>query len=141
MAHFESEGDVLPMLCPGCCTLEDIPDWPRDSAEHLKIIAGCHRCGFTFPILPGEFRGLTLHAMHSHRCKGPDDGDWNAVGEAIITRMGDLLRDPDGFGTFMDAAFQQPQDDEGYEDDEDQRARRGIRPATRSGPTGKLRLF
>lgn len=55
MAHFESEGGVVPMLCPGCCTIGDIPDWPERDAENgeLTIAVGCHRCGLTFPALPG----------------------------------------------------------------------------------------
>ncbi|MGA8531530.1 MAG: hypothetical protein WB622_17555 [Acidobacteriaceae bacterium] len=140
MAHFASEGDAVPMLCPDCCTLDDIPDWPHDSTEDLKVIAACNRCGFTFPILPGEFRGLTLHALHNHRCKGPDDGNWATVGKKIIARLGELQHDPDKFGEFINAAFQVPQNDWGYEDDKDERARLGIRPATPAGPTGELPL-
>jgi hypothetical protein len=141
MAHFASEGGVVPMLCPGCCTLEDIPDWPRGSAGSLTVIAGCHRCGFTFPILPGQFRGLTLHALCNHRCKGPDDGDWAAVGKMIIARLDDLQHDPGKLGEFIGTAFrQQPQDDWGYQDDEGERARRGITPATPAEPTGELAL-
>jgi hypothetical protein len=128
VANFESEGDVVPMLCPGCCKLDDIPDWAPDPGN-LKILAGCHRCGFTFPILPGDFRGLTLHALLNHRCKGPDDGHWDAVSKAIVGQLDELVRDPDKFGGFIDAAFAQPQGDTwGYEDNSDERERNEIRP-------------
>ena len=111
------------MLCPGCCTIDDIPDWPKRNAEDLKIIIGCHRCGFAFPVLPGEFKGLTLHALHNHRCAGPDDGNWEAVGEAIISRLAELHQDPEKFGAFLKAAWQQPRDDdEDYEASGDQTA-------------------
>jgi len=82
--HFESEGDVVPMLCPGCCTIEDIPDWEDWDADNLQPVIGCHRCGFSFPVLPAQFRGLTLHALHNHRCEGPDRGNWQALGKAIM---------------------------------------------------------
>src|SRR5712691_3540207 len=49
--HFESEGDVVPMLCPGCCTIEDIPDWEDWDADNLQPLVGCHRCGFSFPVV------------------------------------------------------------------------------------------
>jgi len=68
--HFRSEGGVVPMLCPGCCALDDIPDWPDRDASQLKIVVGCYRCGFSFPVLPGEFKPLTLTAMHNHACSG-----------------------------------------------------------------------
>jgi hypothetical protein len=90
--HFESEGDVVPMLCPGCCTIEDTPDWEDWDAGNLQPVAACHRCGFAFPVLPAQFRGLTLHAMHNHRCEGPERGNWEALGKAImdgITGKGD----------------------------------------------------
>jgi hypothetical protein len=104
--HFESEGGVVPMLCPGCCTLDDIPDW---TAKDLKVVVGCHRCGFSFPALPGEFKPMTLTAMRNHCCEGPDNGNWKAVGEAIIAQIGNL---GDGqFGALLESAWQQPQDD------------------------------
>ena len=106
--HYESEGGVVPMLCPGCCTLADIPDWPERDPADLKIVIGCHRCGFTFPALPGEFKSLTLDAMHNHRCEGPDAGDWDAVGKAIIARLGNLQHDPEQLAAFFTAASGQP---------------------------------
>ena len=69
------------MLCPGCCTLDEIPDW---AADDLKIVIGCHRCGFCFPNLPDQFKRLTLNAMHGHRCEAPGEGDWPALGKAIL---------------------------------------------------------
>jgi hypothetical protein len=47
MARFESEGGAVPMLCPGCCTLDDIPDWEDWDTAHPQVIVGCHRCAFT----------------------------------------------------------------------------------------------
>ena len=140
MANFESEGNVVPMLCPGCATLDDIPDWPRDPAEKLtKVIAGCHRCGFTFPILPGPYRGLTLHAILNHRCKGPDDGNWAAAGKAITERYDILIHDTQAWGRFIDAAFAEPHpDDWGYEDNQHERQRHGITPSDE--PTGEMTL-
>lgn len=104
--NYESEGGVVPMLCPGCCTLAGIPDWAERDGADLKIVIGCHRCGFTFPVLPGEFKSLTLEAMHNHRCAGPERGDWDAVGRAILER----LAEPDRLVAFLDAAFGQPAD-------------------------------
>jgi Zn ribbon nucleic-acid-binding protein len=88
--HFESQGRVVPMLCPGCATLDDIPDW---GAKDFHPVIGCHRCGFHFPNLPDKFKKLTLHAIHNHRCEGPEQGDWPALGKAItdgITGKGEL---------------------------------------------------
>jgi hypothetical protein len=88
--RFRSEGDAVPMLCPGCCTIDDIPDWTEDSTGDLRILVGCRRCGFTFPILPGEFKGLTLRAMYNHDCRVPEGawrGDWAALGNAILDGM------------------------------------------------------
>ena len=82
--HFESAGGVVPMLCPGCCTLDDIPDWDDFDAHNFHPVAGCHRCGFTFPVLPAQFKGLTLHALQNHPCEGPERGDWKALGKAIM---------------------------------------------------------
>jgi hypothetical protein len=42
--HFESEGDAVPMPCPGCCTIQDIPDWEDWDADNLQPAVGCHRC-------------------------------------------------------------------------------------------------
>jgi hypothetical protein len=41
------------MLCPGCCTLGDVLGH-NDDPQALAPLAGCARCSFTFPILPGE---------------------------------------------------------------------------------------
>jgi Zn ribbon nucleic-acid-binding protein len=81
LVHFESTGDAVPMLCPGCCTLDDIPDW---NADHFKLVIGCQRCGFYFPNLPDQFKAITLNAMHHHRCEGTEKGNWPALGEAIL---------------------------------------------------------
>jgi hypothetical protein len=106
--HYESEGGVVPMLCPGCCTLADLPDGPQRDAASLKTAVGCHRCGFTFPALPGQFKSLTLDALHNHRCQGPDAGNWDAVGKAIIEELGQLQHDPELLAVFFTAASGQP---------------------------------
>jgi hypothetical protein len=80
--HFESAGDVVPMLCPGCGTLDDIPDWDADS-----LVIGCRRCGFYFPNLPEQFKAITLNAMHHHRCEGTEKGNWPALGDAILNAI------------------------------------------------------
>jgi Zn ribbon nucleic-acid-binding protein len=85
--RFESEGGVMPMLCPGCCTLDDIPDW---DADDFHPVIGCHRCGFHFPNLPGQFKEITLHAMHDHHCEAPEKGDWPALGKAILDAMTEM---------------------------------------------------
>ncbi len=68
----------------------------------------CHRCGFSFPVLPGEFKSVILTAMHNHKCNGPEAGNWQAVGEAIIARIADL--DSDRSGALLGAAWRQPDD-------------------------------
>jgi hypothetical protein len=96
--RFESAGGMVPMLCPGCCTLQDIPGWEHWNADNFQPLVGCHRCGFTFPVLPAQFKGLTLHAMHSHRCeppKGPDRGNWAQLGKAIMDGITGLGEYPD----------------------------------------------
>jgi hypothetical protein len=83
------------MLCPCCCTLEDLhafehaheADAPRVGGPPL---AGCKRCGFIFPALPVEYRQLTLDAMRNHECRGVHDGNWPELGEAITQAIADL---------------------------------------------------
>ncbi len=125
----ESPGGAVPMLCPGCCTLQDIPDWPDHDAADLKTVIGCHRCGFTFPLLPGAFKSLTLDAMHNHRCEGPEAGNWDAVGKAITEQLGELQQhDPDQLATFFRVAFGQP-------DDEPPQQVNGRTQSLRAGPS------
>lgn len=73
-------------LCPGCCTIDDIPPY-EPSVEVITPLVECSRCGFRFPILPGEFSQLTLSAMHRHDCTLSDEGDWSAVGVAIVNAI------------------------------------------------------
>jgi hypothetical protein len=57
------------LLCPGCCTIDDIPQW-KPTAEVVTPLVGCKRCPFMFPILPASFRQLTCDAMRNHECSG-----------------------------------------------------------------------
>ena len=97
--RFESDGNLVPMLCPGCCTIDDIPDWDAlVAAGKFQPLVGCHRCGFTFPMLPEQFKALTLHAMHCHRCEapeGPERGNWHELGKAIIDGMAGIGEYPE----------------------------------------------
>jgi hypothetical protein len=70
-------------LCPGCCTLADIPEF-EPSREVLTPLVECTRCGFRFPILPGDYKQLTLDSMCHHDCTGQQVGDWEALGLAIV---------------------------------------------------------
>ena len=42
------------------------------------------------PVLPVEYRQLTLDAMRNHECRGVHDGNWAGIGEAIIEGIADL---------------------------------------------------
>jgi hypothetical protein len=42
------------------------------------------RCDFRFPILPGEYKRLTFDAMHRHDCYLEQEGNWQALGSAIV---------------------------------------------------------
>jgi hypothetical protein len=37
-----------------------------------------------FPVLPADFRQLTLDAMQNHECKGIHQGNWPDLGQAIV---------------------------------------------------------
>jgi hypothetical protein len=87
MVFHKSASDAVPMICPSCCTLDDIPEWPKSDAGELKLVIGCQRCGFSFPNLPGEFKELTLHALLNHRCEGPERGNWADLGNAILAAI------------------------------------------------------
>lgn len=83
------------VLCPCCCTLEDLLAFERaHEADAPRVggppLANCKRCGFTFPVLPVEYRRLTLDAMRNHECRGTHDGNWAGIGEAIIEGIADL---------------------------------------------------
>jgi hypothetical protein len=71
------------LLCPGCCTISDIPEWVP-TPEVLTPLVACSRCPFTFPVLPGDFRQLTLDAMHNHQCGAMYQGNWPELGQAIV---------------------------------------------------------
>jgi hypothetical protein len=73
-------------ICPECCTTDDIPLY-EPSADVLTPLVECARCGFRFPILPGEFSQLTLDSMHRHDCCLDDEGDWQALGLAIVNAI------------------------------------------------------
>lgn len=74
---------TLANLCPGCCTLDDIPEF-TPSAEVLTPLVECTRCDFRFPVLPAGFKQFTLDALHHHDCSGDWAGDWQAVGQGIV---------------------------------------------------------
>jgi len=81
--HAQSGRAELLLLCPGCCTIDDIPEWtPRP--EVLTPLVTCTRCPFTFPVLPGDFRQLTFDAMRNHECRGTHQGNWPELGQAIV---------------------------------------------------------
>jgi hypothetical protein len=89
-ANYECSDETVPMLCPSCCTLDDIPDPPEQDPGPLGLIVVCERCRFTFPRLPGHAKELTLTAMRNHRCIGPEGGDWANAGDAILARISEL---------------------------------------------------
>lgn len=78
-----SESPAALLLCPGCCTIEDIPQW-QPTAQVATPLVSCKRCAFTFPVLPGNFRQLTYDAMRNHECTGMYKGDWPSVSQAIV---------------------------------------------------------
>jgi hypothetical protein len=71
-------------LCPGCCAIDDIPPF-ESTADVFPPLVECARCGFRFPILPGEFKQLTLDSMRRHDCRLDQEGDWPALGLAIVS--------------------------------------------------------
>jgi hypothetical protein len=81
--HAEVAGPGPLLLCPGCCTIDEIPEW-MPTVEVLTPMVACSRCPFMFPVLPGDFRQLTLDALRNHECKGMHQGDWPELGQAIV---------------------------------------------------------
>ena len=73
-------------LCPGCCAIDDIPRYEPNS-DVLTPLVECARCGFRFPILPGEYKQLTLDSLHRHDCYLEQEGDWQALGLSIVTAI------------------------------------------------------
>jgi hypothetical protein len=55
--------------------------WARSAS--FTMVA-CSRFPFMFPVLPGDFRQLTLDALRHHECKGVYQGDWPELGQAIV---------------------------------------------------------
>ena len=80
--HAETAGAGPLLLCPGCCSIDNIPEW-MPTAEVLTPMVACSRCPFMFPVLPGDFRQLTLDALRNHECKGVHQGNWPDLGQAI----------------------------------------------------------
>jgi hypothetical protein len=75
------------VLCPGCCTIDDILAFEYDPAGPSPK-AACARCAFAFPLLPGEAAQATLDAMRRHDCRTPGEPEnWAAVGKVIIRLM------------------------------------------------------
>jgi hypothetical protein len=85
---------VKAKLCPGCCAIEDIPEW-EPTVEVLTPLAECERCGFRFPILPADCKQLTFDALRHHECTGIHKGNWPELGLAIVRGMRELGLDPD----------------------------------------------
>lgn len=78
------------MLCPNCCTVDDILAYDSDP-KSIAPLARCERCSFTFPLLPGEFALATLRAMHRHDCRVVDPPEnWAGVAQVIITCVREL---------------------------------------------------
>ena len=76
------------ILCPCCCTIDDILAIAPAPAAGALAQAACARCAFTFPVLPPEAADLTLTAMHEHDCLMPGErGNWDAVGSEINRQM------------------------------------------------------
>jgi hypothetical protein len=72
------------ILCPCCCTIDDILAIKPPPAAGALSQAVCARCAFTFPVLPPEVADLTLTAMREHDCLVPGErGNWDAVGREI----------------------------------------------------------
>jgi hypothetical protein len=86
--------EPIALLCPGCCTLDAIPKY-TPSLEVLAPLVGCRRCGFLFPILPAEFKQVTLDALHNHECRGRYRGNWPELGQAIAEAVQELKISPD----------------------------------------------
>jgi hypothetical protein len=83
------------VLCPCCCTVEDLLAFERAHEGDAPRVGGpplveCRRCGLIFPVLPVEYRQLTLDAMRNHECCGVYDGNWPGIGEAITEAIADL---------------------------------------------------
>jgi hypothetical protein len=75
------------VLCPGCCTIDDILAFEYDPAGPSPQ-AACARCAFAFPLFPSEAAQATLDAMRRHDCRMPGEPEnWTAVGKEIIRLM------------------------------------------------------
>jgi hypothetical protein len=88
--------DVHPvlLLCPGCCTIDDIPEW-TPTVEMPTPLVGCNRCPpFMFPILPGSFKQLTSDAIRNHVCSGMVQGNWPGLGQAIVDAIHEGATEP-----------------------------------------------
>jgi hypothetical protein len=104
-ARHAEEGITEPLLlCPGCCVIDDIPEWVP-TAKVLTPLVACNRCPFTFPILPGDFRQLTLDAMHNHQCIGMYQGNWPELGQAIVGAIHDKGISADEFAARLEGTW------------------------------------
>jgi hypothetical protein len=102
--HAEA-GTVEPLvLCPGCCAVDDIPEW-TPTAQVLTPLVACSRCPFMFPVLPGEFRQLTLDVMHNHECNGIHQGNWPDLGQAIVDAIHEQGISTEEFAARLQAAW------------------------------------
>ena len=99
--------DPVLLLCPGCCTIKDIPPWTPTIEEPTPLV-GCARCTFMFPILPGNFRQLTCDAIRNHACSGIAQGDWQGLGQAIVDAIHEGAIGPGELTARLDAVWPGP---------------------------------
>jgi hypothetical protein len=102
--HAQRGRAELHLLCPGCCTIVDIPQW-TPTPEVLTPLVACTRCPFTFPVLPGDFRQLTFDAMRNHECRGAHQGNWTDLGQAIVGAIHEQGITSDEFAARLEGAW------------------------------------
>jgi hypothetical protein len=70
-------------ICPECGDADDVPDWQPTSETPLPL-AGCTRCPFTFPILPGPLgKDITITVIRDHGCAQRDHTSWHDIASHI----------------------------------------------------------
>jgi hypothetical protein len=99
--------DPVLLLCPGCCTTDDIPPW-TPTIEMPAPLAGCKRFTFMFPILPGDYARLTSDAIRNHACSGAAQGNWPGLGQAIIDAIHEGAIGPSELAARLDTAWPGP---------------------------------
>jgi hypothetical protein len=102
--HAEVAGPGPLLLCPGCCTIDDIPEW-APTAQVLTPMVACSRCPFMFPVLPADFRQLALDALRNHECKGVHQGNWPGLGQAVVNAIHDQGISKEEFAARLEATW------------------------------------